>query len=121
MLFPIPAAAKRRFFLAAAIALLCAGCAASSALHRGDEAERRQEYDLAVVEYTKAVRLKPDDTEARARLNRAKLRASTEHFQRGRRLTATGKYEQALIELELAAELNPTSTDIDDELRATRN
>ncbi|HEY7170629.1 MAG TPA: secretin N-terminal domain-containing protein [Vicinamibacterales bacterium] len=120
MLFPIPAAV-RHLLLATAVAVIAAGCASSSALHRGDDAERRQDYDMAVAEYTKAVRLKPDDAEARARLSRAKIRAATDHFQRGRRLTATGKYEQALIELELAAELNPTATDIDDELRATRN
>jgi general secretion pathway protein D len=120
MLFPIPAAARNHLLLAAMVAVLSAGCAASSALHRGDDAERRQEYDLAVAEYTKAVKLKPDDSEARARLSRAKLRASTDHFQRGRRLVATGKYDQALLELELAAELNPTSAEVDEELRATR-
>src|SRR5438067_69234 len=120
MSFPIPAAARNRLLLAATVAVLSAGCAASSALHRGDADERRQEYDLADAEYTKAVKLQPNDTEARARLNRAKLRASTDHFQRGRRLVATGKYDQALLELELAAELNPTSIETDEELRATR-
>ena len=52
---------------AAAVLLLCgiaAGCAASGALRRGQAAERRQDYDLAVVEFTKAVRLHPDDTDA---------------------------------------------------------
>jgi general secretion pathway protein D len=120
MLFPIPAGVRNRLLAAVAVAALAAGCASSSALHKGDDAERRQDYDMAVAEYTKAVRLKPDDPEARARLSRAKIRAASDHFQRGRRLAATGKYEQALIELELASELNPTSTDIDDELRATR-
>jgi general secretion pathway protein D len=108
----------------AALALVClfaSGCASSGALHRGESAEYRQEYDLAVVEYTKALRLNPDNDEARLALGRAKIRASQDHFMRGRRLSATGKLDQALVEFELAAELNPSGGDIEDELRATRN
>ncbi|MFI5179037.1 MAG: secretin N-terminal domain-containing protein [Vicinamibacterales bacterium] len=106
------------------VALLCAlagGCAESGALHRGQAAERRQDYDLAVVEFTKALRLRPDDVEARASLERAKLRASQDHFTKGRRLAATGKLDVALAEYELAAELNPSNGDLDQELRSTRN
>ena len=108
----------------AALLLLCvlaAGCAASAAARHGRDAEHRQDYDRAVVEYTKALRLRPDDADARLGLERAKLRASEDHFQRGRRLAATGKLDEALVEYELAAELNPTSGDVDEELRATRN
>src|SRR3989449_4872037 len=103
------------------VGLITAGCAAATAGRRARDAEHQQDYDRAVVEYTKAVRLHPDDTNARVGLERAKLRASEDHFQRGRRLAATGKYDQALVEYELAAEMNPTSGDVDDQLRATRN
>jgi general secretion pathway protein D len=108
----------------AALVLVClfaGGCAASRAFHRGESAEYRQDYDRAVVEYAKALRLDPDSSGARLALDRAKIRAAENHFNRGRRLAATGKLDQALIEFELAAELNPSSGDIDDELRATRN
>ena len=101
-------------------ALLAASCAASAALHRGEEFERRQEYDAAVAEYAQAVRANPDDSEARLALNRAKLRASLEHFNRGRRLDAVGKYEEALVEYEAAAELNPSSGEVDAAVRETR-
>ena len=68
-------------------------------MHRGHDAEHRQDYDLAVVEYTKALRAaSPDDANARAALERAKLRASQDHFNRGRRLAATGKFDEALVE-----------------------
>jgi general secretion pathway protein D len=100
---------------------LLAGCASSGAMHRGSEAERTQDYDLAVVEYTQALRAKPDDDDARVSLDRAKLRASQDHFNKGRRLEAVGKYDQALVEFELAAELNPSAGDVDAELRSTRN
>ena len=88
---------------------------------RGRSAERQQDYDRAVVEYTKAVRLNPDDAEARLALERAKVRGAADHFQRGRRFAAAGKFDQALVEYELAAELNPSSADIAAELGATRD
>ena len=120
LLVPEP---RRRCGIAAVLLLcLCAGgCAASAALRRGADAERRQDYDFAVVEYTKALRLHPDDATARLSLERAKLRAAQDHFNRGRRQAAAGKFDQALVEFEVASELNPTSGDIDEELRATRN
>ena len=114
----------RRRHRPAVLALVClfaGGCAATGAVHRGESAEHRQDYDLAVVEYSKALRLRPDDNPTRLALDRAKVRASQEHFIRGRRLSATGKLDQALVEFELAAELNPSGGDIEDELRATRN
>ena len=110
-----------RVIIIAAVGAIVAGCATSGAVRRGQDAERRRDYDMAVVEYTKAVRLKPDDAAARMALDRAKLRASQEHFNRGRRLTAAGKLDEALVEYEMAAEMNPTNADIDQELRATRN
>ena len=104
-----------------AAALLAGGCAASAALSRGRDAEQRRQYDAAVAEYTQAVRHKPKDTEARLALDRAKLRAAMDHFERGRRHDAVGRYEQALVEYEAAAELNPSSGDIDAAVRETRN
>ena len=103
------------------LAILLSGCATAGAIRRGHTAEQRQDYDLAVVEYTKAVRERPDDTDARVSLERAKLRASQDHFLRGRRLAATGKFDQALVEYELAADLNPTNGDVENELRTTRD
>ncbi len=105
----------------AVVCLFAGGCAATGALNRGRSAELRQDYDIAVVEYTKAVRLRPNDSDARLALERAKLRAAQDHFMRGRRLAATGKLDRALVEFELASELNPSGGDIDDELRSTRN
>ncbi|MBK5296124.1 MAG: hypothetical protein JJE40_03130 [Vicinamibacteria bacterium] len=101
-------------------AALAAGCATSSALRNGRAAERVDDYDRAVVEYTRALKEDPDNLDARLALERAKLRAAELHFGRGRRLYATGKFEEALVEMQLASELNPTSGEIDTELRRTR-
>jgi general secretion pathway protein D len=121
---PHLASEVRRHYPAAVLVVVClfaGGCAASGALRRGTAAERRQDYDLAVVEYTKAVRLRPDDANARMALDRSKLRASQDHFSRGRRLAAAGTFDKALVEYEIASELNPSSGEVDQELRSTRN
>jgi len=90
-------------------------------MHRGRDAEIRQDYDRAVAEYTKAAHLRPNNTGARTSLERARLRAAQDHYQRGRRLAAVGKFDEALVEYQLAAEMNPASGEIDDALRSTRN
>lgn len=111
----------RRLLLALLVLTLFSGaCATSRALSNGRRAEQAQDYDRAVVEYTQAVREDPDDMDARLALDRAKLRASEAHFTRGRRLAATGKFEDAVVEYQLAAELNPSNGEVDDELRRTR-
>ena len=69
-------------------ALLVGGCATTSPFRAGERAERAQDFDRAVVEYTKAVRVRPDDRTARLALDRARLRASQDHYFRGRRLAA---------------------------------
>jgi general secretion pathway protein D len=89
-------------------------------LRNGQRAERADDFDRAVVEYTKAVRANPDDAEARTALDRARIRASQEHYFRGRRFAAAERYEEAVAELQLAAELNPTNGDVEAALRDAR-
>ena len=101
-------------------AVLAAGACAASAIRLGERAERQQDFDRAVVQYTKALREHPDNVSARLALDRARLRAAEQHFFRGRRLAATERYEDALVELQIASELNPSSGDIDAALRDTR-
>ena len=84
-------------------------------------AEASQNYDVAVAEYTKLLRENPDNRDARMGLERAKLRASQDHFTKARRLTATGQLEEALVEYQLAGELNPGNADIERELQETRS
>ncbi len=116
----LPRRGIRRIGLALAASVLAAGCAAGGALRAGQQAERARDYDLAVVEYTKAVRAKPENRDARLALDRAKVRAAQEHFFRGRRLLAAERYEDALIDLQVASELNPTDAAVDASLRETR-
>jgi general secretion pathway protein D len=107
--------------LVLAAATLVAGCATSQAMRRARDAERRQDYDRAVAEYTRLVRENPDNTEARLALQRTKLRASDEHFNRGRRFANAGRLEEALVEYQIASELNPAGAEVEEALRETRN
>ena len=106
--------------VAALAALLASGCATATGMRAGRQAETIQDWDRAVVEYTKAVREHPDDREPRLALQRVKLRASAEHASRGRRFAATERYEDAVIEFQLASELNPTDSQVDAALRDAR-
>ena len=109
-----------RYALLLLLAVFVAGCATTAALRSGERAELGQQYDLAVVEYTKALQSDPDNTAARQGLERSKLRAAQDHFTRGRRFQAAGRLDEALVELQIAAELNPGALNIDEELRAVR-
>src|SRR5687768_13543792 len=102
-----------------ALSLALTGCITTKTLREGQNAEFLQEFDRAILEYTKALRENPDDKDARQGLQRVKLRSSLEHFARGRRLSQAGRFEEAATELQIAAELNP-SDDIQDLLTAVR-
>ena len=95
-------------------------CASRGSLRTASDAEAVQNYDLAVAEYTKILRANPANREAQQGIERAKLRASQDHFTAARRQSAAGKLEAALVEYQLAAELNPANGDIQTELEATR-
>jgi general secretion pathway protein D len=104
----------------ACMALCLSACVTTGALRAGQQADRVEDYDRAVVEYTRALRDQPTNREARLSLDRAKLRASLEHFGRGRRLANSGRLEESLVELQLASELNPGNGEIDKELGNVR-
>jgi general secretion pathway protein D len=112
--------AVRHALLVLPVTILLAGCATSAALRSGLNAELAQDYDRAVVEYTKVIQAEPDNREARIGLERVKMRASEEHFSRGRRFHAIGRYDEALVELQLAAELNPGASNVEELLSETR-
>ena len=111
----------KRLIAAALIVAALSGCATSAALREGRRAEERQDYDLAVVEYSRALQLDPDNVNARTGLQRAKLRASQDHFTQARRFAGTGRLEEAATEYKLANELNPDNPVIVQELEQIQN
>ena len=99
---------------------LLSGCAIATAARNGQRAEQIRDYDRAVIEYTKALSDNPDNRNARQALGRVKLRAAQEHYTRGRRLEAADNLDEALVEFQLASELNPGWGDVEDALRSIR-
>ena len=111
----------RRWIAALFIVATLSGCITSAALRDARRAEDRQDYDVAVIEYTRALQRDPDNTNARTGLQRAKLRASQDHWTNARRLSANGRLEEAEAEYKLAAQLNPDNREIADELTQVQN
>src|SRR5713101_7088314 len=113
-----------RFFARAALVVVLglsmAGCAVATARRNAHRAEQQEDFDRAVIEYTKVVRQRPGDTTARLELERAKLRAAQDHFVRGRRLASQGKLDEARLEVQASSQLNPTAGEVEDALFATR-
>ncbi len=96
------------------VLLTCAlsGCATTAALRSGERAELDRDYDQAVMEYTRALQADPSNASAQQGLERSRLRSAQNHFSRGRQLYADGMLNDAVIELQLAEELNPTDSNV---------
>ena len=116
---PVPAnsrspASRSRPLLVPLVAVARVGCATTGSLSAARDAESQQDYDLRRRRVHEAAARATRTIATRApALERAKLRASQDHFSRARaRLAATGKLEEALVEYQLAAELNPGNGDI---------
>ncbi len=98
--------------------VLATGCA-TSARDRARTAELAENFDEAVIEYTRALEDRPDDRMLRRDLERARLRSAQAHQAEGLRLAGLGNHEDALLEYQLAAELDPSSEAVRDLLRET--
>ena len=98
---------------------VAAGCATSGAFRAGENAERLQDYDRAVLEYQKAVKDAPDNVQYRRALQRARLRAANDHANMGRRLASRGLFNEAMNEYRLALELDPNAPGVAEAIRET--
>lgn len=98
--------------LAVAGMMAASGCSttgARSAYRNAEQAAERELWDQAVLGYAKANALEPGNTRYKVALSRAKLRAATEHFDRGKRYLASGQIELAVEELQEAVILDPSN------------
>ena len=101
--------------------LLAAGCVSSRAFRDGQEAEKRERWDLAVLAFQKAVDLDPGNLEARTSYERARLKAAGVHYERGRVHRQSGQMDLAAIELEQAVALDPTNDAAQQEFRRVKS
>lgn len=123
--FPSPTPRRshslRRGSVVLLLALSVLGTACATGSHdRARAAELSEDYDAAVIEYTRAIRERPSDRGLKRDLERAKLRAGQYHYSLGRRQVGLGNYDDALVEYQIASEMNPNSGEIQDALRDTQ-
>jgi general secretion pathway protein D len=97
--------------------VVAAACATSSAFRSGENAERLQDYDRAVLEYQRALQSAPDNVQYKRALERARLRAATDHMNLARRFAGRGQYDEALNEYRLALQLNPAAPGVVEEMK----
>lgn len=86
-----------------------AGCGASRAARRGEDAARLGDWDAAVAYYTRAVQDSPDRADYKIELERAMLAASRIHVDRAREAEGKDDLEQAILEYRKSAEFDPSN------------
>jgi general secretion pathway protein D len=96
------------------------GCSGSRAFRDAREEEMRQHWDLAVLKYSRALDLDPSNSRYKVSLQRAKIRASQFHFEKGKLYRNSARPELAVVELEQAVVLDPTNQYAETELRKAR-
>jgi len=97
-------------------AVLLAGCAASSAYRHGEKDGRRGEWDSAVMNFSKALALDPGNTRYSVSLERAKLKSSAQHFEKGKRYAMGQQWELAVAEFQQSLLLYPGNQHASNEL-----
>ena len=106
-------------FIAISI-LPAAADSAKSLYNRGKEAEQRQDYEKAYDFYKQAYDQKPKDLQFRAAFERLRFLAGASHVHRGQLLREAGKLQEAMAEFQKAAEIDPSSSIAQQELRRTQ-
>jgi len=101
------------------IALILSSCASYSAVNKARTAERDKNWDVAVIEYERALEISPGSRQYQIGLQRARLEASRLHFEKGKTLNATSRQTRgieqlrlaqlATTELQLTVKLDPTN------------
>ena len=106
-----------RFLTVAVLALALTGCAAQKAYRQAEKEARKEDWDKAVLGYSKAIALDPGNTRYGVALQRAKLKASAQHFDRGKRYAAATQWELAVAEYQQTLLLHPGNQHAANELQ----
>ena len=92
-----------------ALVVTTAGCVGARAYQQAQDEEQLGHYDLAVMQYAKALELDPLSSQYKAALARARVKASQFHFEKGKRYRQSGRFDLAVVELEQSVLLDPTN------------
>src|SRR6185503_13397914 len=90
-----------------AVCLLASGCAAQQAFRTAESESRRENYDQAVLQYSKASALDPGNSRYGIALTRAKLKASAQHFAKAKLYAKAAQWDLAVAEYQQTLLLYP--------------
>jgi len=95
---------------------LLVGCAAQKAYRKAERESERENWDSAVLGYSKAVALDPGNSRYAMALHQAKLMAASEHFAKGRRYADSQQLKLAIAEFQQTLLLAPGHEHAENEL-----
>jgi tetratricopeptide (TPR) repeat protein len=95
------------------LTLMLAACGGPfrDAVKSGDQFANAGMWDKAAVEYQKALKIEPGDTDTQIKLRKVKEKQAGEHLARGKALMARGEIEAGLSVIQEAAKLDPNNTE----------
>jgi tetratricopeptide (TPR) repeat protein len=94
-----------------AIALLGCGGAYAEAIARGNQFADAAQWDEAAAAYEEAMRIDPEDPEAKIKLKEVRRKQSAERLQRAKALEARGELAQALAMVQQAAKFDDSNVE----------
>jgi len=106
--------------LAVAVTLAFAADSAKSLYQKGKDAEARQNYEQAYDFFKQAYERKPQNLDYRSSYERLRFLAGASHVHRGQLLREAGQLDGALVEFQKAAEIDPSSSIAQQEVRRTK-
>jgi general secretion pathway protein D len=103
--------------LAALMCVVLTACAGSTSYQQARDEEAVGHWDLAVMRYAQALEMDPKNSTYKIALERAKLKASQIHFEKGKMYRASGRPDLAVVEFAQTVLLDPTNDYAEIELR----
>lgn len=91
-----------------------------SLYNKGKNAEARQNYEQAYDFYKKAYDQSPQDVSYRSAYERLRFSAGASHVHRGQLLREAGRLQEAMVEFQKAAEIDPSSAIAKQEIKVTQ-
>jgi general secretion pathway protein D len=106
--------------IVAIVAVFLVGCPKGNQdFSAGKKAEQLQDYDTALVDYNRALRSDPSNTEYKLRALQMRFEDGQYHLEQGRSDLKKGQLEMALAEFQRAATVDPSNSAAEQEVNKT--
>ncbi|MGH9749830.1 MAG: cohesin domain-containing protein [Candidatus Polarisedimenticolia bacterium] len=105
----VPARAAALALATFSLAALALGaCATGRAYRTGEKDMKAEKYDHAVLNFSRAVAARPDNTRYKVALSRAKTKAAQDHFVKGQGYVQAKRWDAAVAEFQQVVYLDPS-------------